>query len=78
MTVGELATMFNDEAKIRAKLAVIKLKNYHRGAWYDQTGLPWIGPSPNLRTVTATTLYPGVAIIEGGERQRWPRHSFTL
>jgi uncharacterized protein YbbC (DUF1343 family)/CubicO group peptidase (beta-lactamase class C family) len=65
MTVGELATMFNDEAKISARLAVIKMKNYHRGAWYDQTGLPWIGPSPNLRTLTAATLYPGVAIIEG-------------
>jgi uncharacterized protein YbbC (DUF1343 family) len=65
MTVGELAAMFNREAKIGAKLEVVKMANYRRDAWYDQTGLPWIGPSPNLPTLTAATLYPGVAIIEG-------------
>jgi uncharacterized protein YbbC (DUF1343 family) len=65
MTIGELATMFNHEAKIGAKLEVVKMSNYRRGVWYDQTGLPWIGPSPNLRTLIAATLYPGVAIVEG-------------
>ncbi|HVO93261.1 MAG TPA: exo-beta-N-acetylmuramidase NamZ domain-containing protein [Terriglobales bacterium] len=65
MTVGELATLFNREAKIGAKLEVVKMANYRRDVWYDQTGLPWIGPSPNLPTLTAATLYPGVAIIEG-------------
>jgi uncharacterized protein YbbC (DUF1343 family)/CubicO group peptidase (beta-lactamase class C family) len=65
MTIGELARMFNSEAKIGAMLEVVKMKNYQRGAWYDQTGLPWVGPSPNLRTLRAATLYPGVAIVEG-------------
>jgi uncharacterized protein YbbC (DUF1343 family)/CubicO group peptidase (beta-lactamase class C family) len=65
MTIGELATMFNHEWKIGADLHVVKMTNYRRDFWYDQTGLPWIGPSPNLRTLTAVTLYPGVAIVEG-------------
>jgi uncharacterized protein YbbC (DUF1343 family) len=65
MTVGELATMFNHEWKVGADLRVIKMTHYRRDFWYDQTGLPWIGPSPNLRTLTAVTLYPGVAIVEG-------------
>ena len=65
MTIGELARMFNSEAKIGVMLEVVKMKNYQRGAWYDQTGLPWVGPSPNLRTLRAATLYPGVAIVEG-------------
>jgi uncharacterized protein YbbC (DUF1343 family) len=65
MTVGELATLFNAEAKIGANLHVIKMANYQRGAWYDETGLSWVPPSPNLRTLTAATLYPGVAMVEG-------------
>ena len=65
MTVGELATMFNRENTIGAQLQVIKMNGYQRTAWYDDTGLPWIGPSPNLPTLTAATLYPGVALIEG-------------
>ena len=65
MTVGELATMFNREAKIRTNLNVIKMANYQRSTWYDETGLQWVRPSPNLRTLTAATLYPGVAMVEG-------------
>jgi uncharacterized protein YbbC (DUF1343 family) len=65
MTVGELAQMFNTENKIGAKLRVITMRGYQRSVWYDQTGLQWIGPSPNLRTLTAATLYPGVALVEG-------------
>jgi uncharacterized protein YbbC (DUF1343 family) len=41
------------------------MANYRRSAWYDETGLRWIGPSPNLRTLTAAALYPGVAMVEG-------------
>jgi uncharacterized protein YbbC (DUF1343 family) len=44
---------------------VIKMRGYERSEWYDQTGLRWTPPSPNLRTLTAATLYPGVAMIEG-------------
>jgi uncharacterized protein YbbC (DUF1343 family)/CubicO group peptidase (beta-lactamase class C family) len=64
MTVGELAAMFNGENKIGANLKVIKMSGYRRGYWYDETGLPWINPSPNLRTLTQAILYPGVAMVE--------------
>ena len=65
MTVGELAGMFNAEYQIGAKLTIIKMQGYQRTKWYDETGLPWINPSPNLRNLTEATLYPGVALVEG-------------
>ncbi|HSB05062.1 MAG TPA: exo-beta-N-acetylmuramidase NamZ domain-containing protein [Thermodesulfobacteriota bacterium] len=65
MTVGELAGMFNVENRIGAKLHVIKMEGYRPSDWYDETGLLWVGPSPNLRTVTQAILYPGVAMVEG-------------
>jgi uncharacterized protein YbbC (DUF1343 family) len=65
MTVGELAEMFNTEMKIHVKLRVIKMRGYKRTDWYDETGLPWVKPSPNLRTLTEAILYPGVAMVEG-------------
>jgi len=65
MTVGELANMFNDEKKIGAKLHVVKMRGYERTHWYDETGLLWVSPSPNLRTLTEAILYPGVAMVEG-------------
>jgi uncharacterized protein YbbC (DUF1343 family) len=65
MTVGEVARYFNSEAGIGADLRVIPMRGYDRHAWYDQTGLPWVGPSPNLRSLAEATLYPGVALVEG-------------
>ncbi|HTT22041.1 MAG TPA: exo-beta-N-acetylmuramidase NamZ domain-containing protein [Candidatus Sulfotelmatobacter sp.] len=65
MTMGELAKMFNAERDINAKLTVIPLEGWQRGDWFDSTGLEWINPSPNLRSVTEAALYPGVALIEG-------------
>jgi uncharacterized protein YbbC (DUF1343 family)/CubicO group peptidase (beta-lactamase class C family) len=65
MTVGELATLFNAEMKIGVKLRVIRMRGYERTRWYDETGLLWLHPSPNLRTLTEATLYPGVAMVEG-------------
>jgi uncharacterized protein YbbC (DUF1343 family)/CubicO group peptidase (beta-lactamase class C family) len=65
MTLGELAQMFNAEHDIHAKLTVIAMQGWMRGDWYDSTGLEWISPSPNLRSLTAATLYPGVALVEG-------------
>ncbi len=65
MTVGELAQMFNAENKIGANLHVIKMRGYERTDWYDETGLLWVNPSPNLRTLAQATLYPGVAMVEG-------------
>lgn len=66
MTMGELAQMFNAENKIGVDLRVIKMRNWQRRQTYDQTGLKWIPPSPNLRTVNAAFLYPGVEILQAG------------
>ena len=65
MTVGELAEMFNAEKKMGVKLRVVKMHGYGRADWYDETGLPWVNPSPNLRTLTQAILYPGVGMVEG-------------
>ena len=65
MTIGELARLFNQEGHIGARLHVIEMRGYRRRDWYDETGIPWIPPSPNLRTLTEATLYPGVALVEG-------------
>lgn len=65
MTVGELAEMFNSEYNIGAQLQVIKMRGYKRTAWFDETGLAWVNPSPNLRSLTQAILYPGVALVEG-------------
>ena len=65
MTVGELAKMFNAERHINAKLTVVPMEGWVRGDWFDSTGLQWTMPSPNLRTLNAATLYPGVCLIEG-------------
>jgi len=65
MTAGELAGMFNGENHIGARLHVIKMRGYARSQWFDQTGLRWTPPSPNLRTLDEATLYPGVAMVEG-------------
>lgn len=64
MTMGELARMFNAENKIGAALQVIAMKNWRRGESYGQTGLAWIAPSPNLPTVNAAFLYPGIEILQ--------------
>jgi uncharacterized protein YbbC (DUF1343 family)/CubicO group peptidase (beta-lactamase class C family) len=65
MTLGELAKMFNAERNINAKLTVVPMEGWQRGDWFDSTGLAWVNPSPNLRSLTEAALYPGVALIEG-------------
>jgi uncharacterized protein YbbC (DUF1343 family) len=65
LTMGELAKMFNTERNINAKLTVIPMAGWMRGDWYDSTALPWINPSPNMRSLTEATLYPGVGLVEG-------------
>jgi uncharacterized protein YbbC (DUF1343 family)/CubicO group peptidase (beta-lactamase class C family) len=65
MTMGELAKMFNAERNINAKLTVVPMEGWQRGDWFDSTGLTWVNPSPNLRSVTEAALYPGIALIEG-------------
>jgi len=65
MTMGELAKMFDSERNINSKLTVVAMEGWQRGDWFDSTGLAWVNPSPNLRSVTEAGLYPGVGLIEG-------------
>jgi uncharacterized protein YbbC (DUF1343 family) len=65
MTMGELAELFNGEKHLGAQLTVVKMTGWHRTDWYDDTGLLWINPSPNIRSLTQQMVYPGTGIIEG-------------
>lgn len=64
MTVGELAQLFNDERKIGCDLRVIRMEGWRRAMWFDATNLTWVNPSPNMRSLTAAALYPGVGLLE--------------
>jgi uncharacterized protein YbbC (DUF1343 family) len=65
MTVGELAEMYNHGNHLDAKLHVVKMRDWQRTDWFDETGQAWIRPSPNLRNLTEEILYPGVCLVEG-------------
>jgi uncharacterized protein YbbC (DUF1343 family) len=67
MTMGELARLFNGEKKIGAALTVIPVEDWQRGDWFDATNLPWINLSPNLRSLKAAALYPGLCLLEYGK-----------
>lgn len=64
MTLGELATLFNEERGLKTDLVVVRTENWRRDFWFDETALPWINPSPNMRNLSQATLYPGVGAIE--------------
>ena len=64
MTLGELARMFNGENRMGVRLTVIPMQGYRRDMWFDETGLAWVNPSPNLRSLDQAALYPGVALSE--------------
>jgi uncharacterized protein YbbC (DUF1343 family)/CubicO group peptidase (beta-lactamase class C family) len=64
MTIGELARMLNAERSLHADLTVVQVEGWSRQMWFDQTGLPWTNPSPNIRSLTAATLYPGLGLHE--------------
>jgi uncharacterized protein YbbC (DUF1343 family)/CubicO group peptidase (beta-lactamase class C family) len=64
MTAGELALYANSQYGIGAELRVVRCEGYGRDLWFDQTGLPWVNPSPNLRTPKAAVLYPAVGMLE--------------
>ncbi|MGQ0735983.1 MAG: serine hydrolase [Acidobacteriota bacterium] len=64
MTLGELARLFNDELRIGVTLHVVPVANWRRDFWFDQTGLTWINPSPNMRNLNQATIYPGIGAIE--------------
>ncbi|UAL54659.1 MULTISPECIES: exo-beta-N-acetylmuramidase NamZ family protein [Metabacillus] len=65
MTIGELANFFNEEFEIGADLTVVKMKGWKRSMDYDDTGLPFVLPSPNMPTVSTTIVYPATGLIEG-------------
>lgn len=65
MTIGELARLFNEHFGIGAKLEVVAMQGWTRGQWWDQTGLPWVLPSPNIPTLESAIVYPGTVLFEG-------------
>ena len=65
LTMGELARYFNAELQLRAKLHVVPARGWRRALWYDETGLPWVRPSPNLPSLTSALLYPALVAFEG-------------
>jgi uncharacterized protein YbbC (DUF1343 family) len=64
MTPGELAMLFEDELRLGGRVQVVKLSGWSRGLWSDETGLEWVNPSPNMRSLTEATLYPGIGLLE--------------
>ncbi len=64
LTMGEMARLFNGENKIGADLTVVPMRGWQRDLWYDQTGLAWVNPSPNMRNMNEAALYPGLGAIE--------------
>ncbi len=64
MTVGELARLFERERNLGLALEVIPVRGWSRGMRFDETGLPWVNPSPNMRNLTQAMLYPGVGLLE--------------
>ena len=67
MTMGELARLFNGERKLGAALTVVPMQGWNRGDWFDSTDLPWVNPSPNMRSLNAATLYPGLCLLESAK-----------
>jgi uncharacterized protein YbbC (DUF1343 family) len=64
-TIGELAELFRCEAFPGCRLTVLPVKGWERGMWFDETGLPWVMPSPNMPTLDTATVYPGMCLLEG-------------
>jgi uncharacterized protein YbbC (DUF1343 family) len=64
LTMGELAGLVNGEAHLNSDLHVVQMEGWTRDEWFDSTGLPWVDPSPNLRSLNAATLYPALALLE--------------
>jgi uncharacterized protein YbbC (DUF1343 family) len=64
-TIGELAQQFHDEAFLSGRLSILPMKNWARAMWFDQTGLPWVMPSPNMPTLDTAAVYPGMCLLEG-------------
>jgi uncharacterized protein YbbC (DUF1343 family) len=80
MTIGELARYFNKTSNLGCDLVVVPMRGWRRSMWSDQTGLPWVIPSPNMPTVSTATVYPGMCLIEGTNLSegRGTTHPFEL
>jgi uncharacterized protein YbbC (DUF1343 family) len=65
MTVGELALLFLEERGLKVDLTVVQMRGWRRGWFFEETGLPWVLPSPNMPTVDTAVVYPGGCLIEG-------------
>jgi uncharacterized protein YbbC (DUF1343 family) len=65
LTAGEIARLANDRFGIGCELDVVPCEGWHRSHWYDDTGLPFVTPSPNLPTLDSCTVYPGMVLLEG-------------
>ena len=65
LTIGELVRLFNGEGHIGADVSVVPMTHWRREDWFDETGLAWVNPSPNMRNMVAATVYPGIGAIEG-------------
>lgn len=65
MTAGELAQLFNDAVGIGCRLTVVRMRGWKRAMWFEETGLPWIAPSPNMPTIATAAVYPGMCLVEG-------------
>ncbi len=65
MTIGECALMIRDYFDVPCNLRVVSMEGWKRGMWFDQTGLPWVMPSPNMPTLDTALVYPGTCLIEG-------------
>ena len=64
LTLGELALLLQRERYAGLELTVVPCRGWRRDAWWDETGLPWVPPSPNMPTLEAATLYPGLCLVE--------------
>jgi len=67
MTIGELARLFNTEFGIGCRLTVVAMQGWRRAMYYDATGLPWVNPSPNMKSLAAAILYPGLGPLESAD-----------
>ena len=67
LTIGELAQFYNTENHINADLHVIAMKNWHRNYYFESTGIRWLPPSPNLRTLKGSIVYPGIEILQAAK-----------
>ncbi|HSP15979.1 MAG TPA: DUF1343 domain-containing protein [Thermoanaerobaculia bacterium] len=80
MTAGELARYFNKVFSLGCDLTVVPMRGWKRAMWWDETGLPWVTPSPNMPTVATATVYPGMCLVEGTNLSegRGTTHPFEL